>query len=86
MTNVSAPQSHDEIPSSHGTQAKIAHTIPEAVRASGLSRSTIYLAISSGALCARKSGSRTLILDADLRQFLRSLPLTKSNTGPGAAA
>jgi hypothetical protein len=53
---------------------KLAHTIPEAVRASGISRTAIYLAIGRGALIARKCGARTLILDSDLRRFLRSLP------------
>jgi hypothetical protein len=52
----------------------IAHTIREAVRASGISRSALYLAIGRGALRARKCGARTLILDSDLRRFLRKLP------------
>jgi hypothetical protein len=53
---------------------KIAFTVKEAVRASGLSRSMLYVAIGDGALRARKCGARTLILEADLRRFLRSLP------------
>jgi predicted DNA-binding transcriptional regulator AlpA len=53
---------------------KIALTIPETVQASGLSRSTIYIAIREGALPARKCGARTVVLDADLRRFLRRLP------------
>ena len=61
-----------------GTRPKIAHTIPEAVLASGLSRSMLYLAIGCGKLLARKCRARTVILDSDLRQFLRGLPrLTK---------
>jgi hypothetical protein len=59
---------------SGGGQVKLAHTIPQTVLASGLSRSMIYLAIKSGALRARKCGARTLILDLDLRRFLRGLP------------
>jgi hypothetical protein len=55
-------------------QRKLAHTIPEAVRASGISRTALYLAIGRGALHARKCGARTLILDSDLRRFLRNLP------------
>lgn len=55
-------------------ESKVAFTIKEAVRASGLSRSLLYVAISRGALKARKCGARTLILDTDLRRFLRSLP------------
>jgi excisionase family DNA binding protein len=60
---------------------KVAFTIKEAARASGISRSFLYVAIGRGALRARKCGARTLILDADLRRFLRSLPrLKKSDT------
>jgi hypothetical protein len=62
---------------------KIAYTIPEAVQASGLSRSSLYVAIATGALHARKCGARTLILDTDLRRFLRSLPrFVKSDPSP----
>jgi hypothetical protein len=62
-------------------QIKIAHTIPEAVLASGLSRSMLYIAIGRGELRAKKCGARTLILDTDLRRFLRSLPcLSKADT------
>ena len=53
---------------------KLAFTIKEAAYATGLSRSLLYIAIGRGALRARKCGARTLILDADLRRFLRSLP------------
>jgi hypothetical protein len=60
---------------------KIAFTIKEAVRASGLSRSMLYVAIGEGVLRARKCGTRTLILDTDLRRFLRRLPrLSKADT------
>jgi Helix-turn-helix domain len=53
---------------------KVAFTLKEAARASGLSRSLLYVAIGRGALRARKCGARTLILDSDLRRFLRGLP------------
>jgi len=53
---------------------KVAFTLKEAACASGLSRSLLYVAIGRGALRARKCGARTLILDVDLRRFLRSLP------------
>lgn len=57
---------------------KLAFSIKDAVRVSGLSRSLLYVAIGRGVLRARKFGARTVILDSDLRQFLRSLPqLTK---------
>ncbi len=54
--------------------AKIAHTIPEAVAVSGVSRSAIYLALKTGELRARKRGTRTLIEDAELRRFIANLP------------
>jgi hypothetical protein len=60
---------------------KVAFTLKEAAHASGLSRSLLYVAIGRGALRARKCGARTLILDSDLRRFLRSLPaLAKAET------
>jgi hypothetical protein len=58
---------------------KVAFTIKQAAKASGLSRSVLYVAIGHGALKARKCGARTLILDSDLRRFLQNLPcMTKS--------
>jgi hypothetical protein len=65
----------------------LAHTIPQAAKASGLSRSMLYLEIGRGRLHARKCGARTLILDSDLRRFLRGLPhFTKKASAPKAAA
>jgi excisionase family DNA binding protein len=52
----------------------IAVTIPDAVRASGLSRSSIYEALKSGSLTARKAGLRTLIPYADLQAYIAALP------------
>jgi hypothetical protein len=59
---------------SRAVRAKIAHTVPEAALASGLSRSTLYIAIRQGVLRAKKCGTRTIILDTELRRFLRGLP------------
>jgi len=60
----------------------LAYSLKEAARASGLSRSFLYVAIGRGSLRARKCGARTLILDTDLRRFLRSLPrLAKGEAG-----
>lgn len=53
----------------------IAYTIPEAVQASGIGRSTLYEKIADGSLPARKLGRRTLILRADLEAMISSLPL-----------
>lgn len=55
-------------------QAPIAVTIPEAVKATGMSRSALYEAMKRGDLTARKAGRRTLISFADLEAYLASLP------------
>lgn len=52
----------------------IGHSVEDAAKQAGCSRTTIYEAIKSGALCARKLGSRTIIVDDDLRNWLKSLP------------
>ena len=57
----------------------LAYTIAEACEVSGVGRTTIYKAIKSGKLIARKFGRRTIILADDLAAWLRSLP--KLNTG-----
>ena len=51
---------------------KIAYRVDEAVRASGLGRTTIYDEIKSGRLKAVKVAGRRLIMKADLEAFLRS--------------
>jgi excisionase family DNA binding protein len=51
-----------------------AYSITETCGLTGLGRDTIYAAIRSGKLIARKFGRRTLITDDDLRQFLAGLP------------
>lgn len=55
-------------------QTPIAVTIPDAVKATGMSRSAIYAAMKRGDLSARKAGRRTLISFSDLEAFLASLP------------
>jgi excisionase family DNA binding protein len=52
----------------------LAYTIPEACKASGLGRTSLYKLISAGQLPCRKHGTRTLILESDLRAFLEGLP------------
>ena len=53
---------------------KLAYTIPEAVKVSGLSRDTFYRWHHDGTITMRKSGSRTLILAAELEHVLEHLP------------
>jgi excisionase family DNA binding protein len=52
----------------------IAVTIPDAVKATGMSRTSIYEALKRGDLKARKAGRRTLISFADLQAYLAKLP------------
>ncbi len=49
-------------------------TIPDAVKATGMSRTSIYEALKRGDLTARKAGRRTLISFADLQAYLAKLP------------
>ncbi len=48
--------------------------VPEAVRLSGIPRSSLYEAMRRGELVARKAGRRTLICLTDLEAYLESLP------------
>ena len=49
-------------------------SIDEASEASGLGRNSLYKAINSGELIARKYGRRTMILKSDFQDFLEALP------------
>lgn len=53
---------------------RLAYSVAEVVEHTGLCRDTIYRAITSGALTARKLGRRTLILKTELDGYLQSLP------------
>lgn len=57
----------------------IALSIAEAVRASGgaLSRTGLYKAAKLGQISIRKNSKRSIILAADLRQFLENLPIAQ---------
>ncbi len=57
-----------------GLPSKVGYSIGEAVAASGLSRSMIYLLIRDGKLVARKCGARTIIEASELRLCLANLP------------
>jgi len=59
---------------------KLSISINEAASMSGLGRSSIYEAMVSGKLKAKKSGKRTIILVRDLNDFLAALPA--ANFGP----
>lgn len=55
-------------------ETPIAVTIPDAVKMSGMSRTSIYEALKRGDITARKAGRRTLISFSDLKDYLASLP------------
>jgi len=55
-------------------------TIPEAVKATGLSRSALYEALKRGDLIARKAGRRTIIAVADLESYLAGLPAYRAES------
>jgi hypothetical protein len=67
----------------HGDQAERellgprAFRIPEVCQRSGLGRTSVYAAIASRALIARRYGRRTVVLADDLAAFLRNLPTTR---------
>jgi hypothetical protein len=60
-----------------GTHAPVSVSIEDAVKLSGIGRTTLFAAIKSGALIARKVGSRTIISYDDLRAFISALPVRK---------
>lgn len=55
-------------------QERLSCTIPDAQKLTGLGRTSIYEAIASGKLDARKAGKRTLITAKSLKIFLANLP------------
>ena len=54
---------------------KVALTVEEAAEICGIGRTSLYCAIRDGKLIARKAGRRTIILMADLQNFLDALPI-----------
>lgn len=59
----------------------IAHTIADAVKVSGIGRTTLYELIGAGKIEARKAGNRTLIPADSLRAYIASLPPADIRTG-----
>ena len=55
-------------------EVRLAYSVDDVVRVSGLGRSKVYEEINSGCLVARKAGKRTLVLAADLDAWLNGLP------------
>lgn len=52
---------------------QLSYSIEEAKAATGLGRTRLYDAINQGLLAAKKYGKRTIILRADLEEFLFNL-------------
>jgi excisionase family DNA binding protein len=59
---------------------KLAFSVAEAAEVSGTCRSAIYLAVATGELRAKKRGTSTLILPADLASWIENLPDFTSET------
>ena len=55
-------------------QSKTALTIDEVIKTGPLGRTSIYAAIKTGQLTARKFGKRTFVLTSDFEGFLNGLP------------
>ena len=53
---------------------KLLYTVPEVMAATGLSRSTVYDLIRSGALRSVKVGRCRRVATDDLRSFIEQLP------------
>lgn len=53
-------------------QSPIAYRVQDAVKASGISRSTLYELVKSGRLPSVKAAGRRLILREDLEAFLKA--------------
>jgi hypothetical protein len=58
--------------------ASRAFAVTEVIERTGLSKTSLYEAITEGRLHARKYGVRTLILETDLDVFLKNLPKAKA--------
>jgi excisionase family DNA binding protein len=57
----------------HNNTAPISVTVPEAVKLTGIGRTSLYYLMRDGKLPRRKCGAKTLILVSDLQRFVESL-------------
>ena len=63
----------------------LAYSIPDAAARIGISRSTLYTLIAAGQIPIAKVGSRTLVLDQDLHDFLLRCRTEMPPAGEAAA-
>jgi excisionase family DNA binding protein len=66
------------------TAQPLAFGVNDFAKATGVGRDKLYDAIRSGALKARKVGSRTIILREDGEAWLRSLPVLPAKANDSA--
>jgi excisionase family DNA binding protein len=52
-----------------------AYSVEEAGQRANIGRTAVFAAVKSGKLKARKIGRRTVVLDSDLRDWLKNLPV-----------
>ena len=64
----------------------IAYSIPAAVKAAGIGRTSLYELIASGDIEARKFGAKTLIMAASLRNYVACLPAADIRAGQARPA
>jgi excisionase family DNA binding protein len=62
-------------------ETKRALSVPEAAKAAGVGRTTLFEAIRNGHIAAKKVGRRTIILIDDLDGWLKSLPKSTEKGG-----
>lgn len=74
---ISASDLNDAMTSSH----KLAYTLDQAVEATGVGRTEMFVAMKQGKLRARKLGKRNIILAQDLIDFLKNLPAREVSNG-----
>ncbi|UGX92328.1 helix-turn-helix domain-containing protein [Bradyrhizobium barranii subsp. barranii] len=63
-----------EPPNTSATVIRLTHSIADVAEISGVGRSFLYEQIKLGRLVIKKAGRRSLVMDADLKSWLATLP------------
>jgi excisionase family DNA binding protein len=61
----------------HESSGPLAYSVKKACELTGIGRTRLYAEMASGALTARKSGTRRVILEWELRAWLERLPVVE---------